>query len=277
MAKLTRTNWVQWSCQFENLLISKGMEDLFDCPSEDTKKTINFKKKNSGALTLFWSSVSTEFEGVLLNNKSSFYDCWTSLGSCCGKNSIVVICRTLQKLVNLNFEPGSSLEKHYEFIIKHGSGFFLQSLDNNRDLSSLFQTLYDIKPFDLNTITNRVATEHSCRQSSYDHALMFDKNKQANSTKPKNKDQPEGSNLKKKVFKDKKKGKNTNQGTNQKNHKQDTNKQFEKIEKLLEKLQSATNLSSVNATSEPKDLTRQTESDSEAFIFEVNALAEQCN
>ncbi|MBW0538155.1 hypothetical protein O181_077870, partial [Austropuccinia psidii MF-1] len=89
--------------------------------------------------------------------------------------------------------------------------------------------------------------------------------------------QPEGSNSKKKVFKDKKQGKNTNQGTNQKNHEQDTNKQFEKIEKLLEKLQSATNLSSVNATSEPKDLTQQTESDSEAFIFEVNALAEQCN
>ncbi|MBW0481882.1 hypothetical protein O181_021597 [Austropuccinia psidii MF-1] len=238
MVKLTQTNWVQWSCQFENFLISKGMEDLFDCPSEDTKKTINFKKKNTRALTLLWSSVSTEFKGVLLNNKSLFYDCWRSLGSCCGKNSIVVICRTLQKIVNLKFEPGLSLEKHVdEFHKVHASylsisadstfsmnlsssmaaAFFLQSLDNNRELSSLCQTLYDIKPFDLNTIADRVAIEHSHCQSSYDHALMFDKNKQANSAKPKNKDQPEGSNSKKK-------GKNTNQGTNQKNHKQDTNK-----------------------------------------------------
>ncbi|MBW0545617.1 hypothetical protein O181_085332 [Austropuccinia psidii MF-1] len=157
------------------------------------------------------------------------------------------------------------------------AAFFFQSLDNHRELSSLCQTLYDIKPFDLNTIADRVAIEHSRRQSSYDHALMFDKNKQANSAKPKNKDHPEGSNSKKKAFKDKKKGKDTNQGTNQKNHKQDTNKQFEKIEKLLEKRQSATNLSSVNATSGPKDLTQQTESDSEAFIFEINALVEKCN
>ncbi|MBW0540827.1 hypothetical protein O181_080542 [Austropuccinia psidii MF-1] len=298
MIKLTRTNWVQWSCQFENFLISKGMKDIFDCPSEDTKKTLNFKKKNSRALTLLWSSVSTEFEGVLLNNKSLFYDCWTSLGSCCGKNSIVVICRTLQKLVNLKFEPDSSLEKHVDKFNKvHASylsisadstfsmnllpsmaaAFFLQSLDNNRELSSLFQTLYNIKPFYLNTIADRVAIEHSCSQSSYDHALLFDKNKQANSAKTKNKDQPEGSNSKKKAFKDKKKGKNKNQGRNQKNHKKDTKKQIEKVKKLLEKLQSATNLSSVNSTSGPKDLTQQKESDSEACIFEVNALVEKCN
>ncbi|MBW0545052.1 hypothetical protein O181_084767 [Austropuccinia psidii MF-1] len=92
MTKLTRTNWVQWSCQFENYLISKGMEDLLDPPTEDVKKTSKFKKRNGGALTLLWSSVSTEFEGVLLNNKSLFYNCWVGLGNCCGKNSVVVIC-----------------------------------------------------------------------------------------------------------------------------------------------------------------------------------------
>ncbi|MBW0498279.1 hypothetical protein O181_037994, partial [Austropuccinia psidii MF-1] len=240
MAKLTRTNWVQWSCQFENFLISKGMEDLFDFPSDDTKKTTNLKKMNSGALTLLCSSLSAEFEGVLLNKKSSFYDCWMSLGSCCGKNSIVVICRTLQKLVNLKFEPFSSLEKHVdEFHKVHASylsisadstfimnlsssiavAFFLQSLETDRELSSLCQTMYDIKPFDLNTITNRVAIEHSHFQSSYDHASMFDKNKQADMSKPKKKNQLE----------------------------------------------------------EPKDLTQQSESDSKAFIFAVNALIEKCN
>ncbi|MBW0530742.1 hypothetical protein O181_070457 [Austropuccinia psidii MF-1] len=155
--------------------------------------------------------------------------------------------------------------------------FFLQSLDNNRELSSLCQTLYDIKPFNLNTITDRVAIEHSCFQSSYDNTLMFDKNKQANLSKPKNEDQPEGSSSKEKAFKDKKKGNTTNQGTNKKNHKQDANKKIEKIEEFLERLQSSTNLSSVNATSEPKDLTQETESSSEACIFEMNALVEKCN
>ncbi|MBW0517789.1 hypothetical protein O181_057504 [Austropuccinia psidii MF-1] len=79
MANLTCTNWVQWSCQFENYLISKGMDDLLDPPSEDVKETNKFKKKNNRALTLLWSSVSTEFEGILLNNKSSFHDCWITL------------------------------------------------------------------------------------------------------------------------------------------------------------------------------------------------------
>ncbi|MBW0551312.1 hypothetical protein O181_091027 [Austropuccinia psidii MF-1] len=182
MTKLTRTNWVQWSCQFKNYLIRKGMDDLLDPPSEDVKKTTKFKKRNGGALTLLWSSVSTEFEGVLLNNKTSFYNYWVGLGNCCGKNSVVVICQMLHKLVNLRYEPGSSLEKHVdEFHRIHASylsisanssitmslsasmatAFFLQSLDNDKELSSLCQTLYDIKPFNVNTITDRVSIEHS--------------------------------------------------------------------------------------------------------------------
>ncbi|MBW0593103.1 hypothetical protein O181_132818 [Austropuccinia psidii MF-1] len=233
MIKLTCTNWIQWSCRFENYLISKGMDDLLDPPAEDVKNTSKFKKRNGGALTLLWSSVSTKFEGVLLNNKTSFYNCWVGLGNCYGKNSVVVICQTLHKLVNLRYEPGSSLEKHVdEFHKIHASYlsisadssismnllssmatmFFLQSLDNDKGLSSLCQTLYNIKPFNLNTITDRVSIEHSRRKTTYDQALMFDKNKQAESSKSKVKNQAEGS-RKKKGPKDKRKGKNNSQGT----------------------------------------------------------------
>ncbi|MBW0568307.1 hypothetical protein O181_108022 [Austropuccinia psidii MF-1] len=42
---------------------------------------------------------------------------------------------------------------------------FLHSLDNDNELSSLCQTLYDLKPFNLNTITDRIAVEHTRRQS----------------------------------------------------------------------------------------------------------------
>ncbi|MBW0577058.1 hypothetical protein O181_116773 [Austropuccinia psidii MF-1] len=294
MTKLTRTNWVQWSCQFENYLISKGMDDLLDPPTEDVKNTTKFKKRNGGALTLLWSSVSTEFEGVLLNNKTSFYNCWVGLGNCCGKNSVVVICQTLHKIVNLRYEPGSSLEKHVdEFHKIHASylsisgdssismnlsssmaaAFFLQSLDNDKELSSLCQTLYDIKPFNLNTITDRVSIEHSRRQTTFDQALMFDKNKQAESSKSKVKNQAEGS-RKKKGPKDKRKGKNNAQETGRNtNQEQDTKKRIDRIEQLLEKLQSATTLTSLNAASDSKELNHPPESDSEAFIFdEVNAM-----
>ncbi|MBW0539746.1 hypothetical protein O181_079461 [Austropuccinia psidii MF-1] len=208
MTKLTHTNWVQWSCQFENYLISKGMDNLLDPPSEDVKKTTKFKKRNGGALTLLWSSVSTKFEGVLLNNETSFYNCWAGLGNCCGKNSVVVICQKLHKFVNLRYEPGSSLEKNFdEFHKIHASYlsisanssismnlsssmtavFFLQSLDNDKELSSLCQTLYNIKPFNLNTITDRVSIEHLRRQTTYYQALLFDNNKQAKLSKSKEK------------------------------------------------------------------------------------------
>ncbi|MBW0578799.1 hypothetical protein O181_118514, partial [Austropuccinia psidii MF-1] len=221
------------------------MDNLLDPPSEDVKKTTKFKKRNGGALTLLWSSVSTEFEGVLLNNNSSFYNCWVGLGNCCGKNSVVAICRMLQKLVNLRYEPGSSLEKHVDDFHKlHSSylsisadssismslspsmaaAFFLQSLDNDKELSGLCQTLYDTKPFELSTITDRVLIEHTRRESSHDQALLFDKNKQSESTKSKGKNKSEGG-RKKTGFKDRKKGKSNNQGTvKNPTQEQDTNK-----------------------------------------------------
>ncbi|MBW0475982.1 hypothetical protein O181_015697 [Austropuccinia psidii MF-1] len=41
------------------------------------------------------------------------------------------------------------------------AAFFLQSLDRKQNLSSLVQNLYDIQPFDVTTITKRVALEQS--------------------------------------------------------------------------------------------------------------------
>ncbi|MBW0554891.1 hypothetical protein O181_094606 [Austropuccinia psidii MF-1] len=230
MAKLTCTNWVPWSYQFENFLISKGMDNILQPPSDDMKETTKFKKKNSRALTLLWSSVSTEFEGVLLNKKSSFYNCWISLGNCCGKNSVVVICCTLHKLINLKYEPASSLEKHIDDFHKvyasylsisaystismnlsssMAAAFCLQSLYNDKELSSLCQILYDIRTFDINSVTDRVSIEHCSQKSAYEqHALLFDKNKQAESSKTKTKNQAEVG-CKKKGFKKKEKAETT--------------------------------------------------------------------
>ncbi|MBW0520260.1 hypothetical protein O181_059975 [Austropuccinia psidii MF-1] len=91
--------------------------------------------------------------------------------------------------------------------------------------------------------------------------------------KNKGKNKPDGP-CKKPGFKDKKKGKSNNQG-GEKNSTQDqnTNKRFEQIEQLLEKLQSNVQSTSVNATSESRELNQPSGSDSDAFIFdEVNAL-----
>ncbi|MBW0496443.1 hypothetical protein O181_036158 [Austropuccinia psidii MF-1] len=294
MIKLTHTNWVQWSCQFENYFVSKGMDNLLDPPSEDVKKTIKLKKSDGAALTLLWSSVSTKFEGVLLDNKSSFYNCGVRLGNRCGKNSVVVICQTLQKLVNLRYKPGSSLEKHIDDFHKFRAtylsisasssismnlsssmvaAFFLQILENDKELSVLCQILYDTKPFELSAIMDRLSIEHTRQTSSHDQALLFDKNKQPESSKSKEKNKPDGP-RKKPGFKDKKKGKSNNQeGEKNSTQDQNTNKRFEQIEQLLEKLQSNVQSTSVNATSESRELNRPSGLDSNTFICdEVNAL-----
>ncbi|MBW0514369.1 hypothetical protein O181_054084 [Austropuccinia psidii MF-1] len=127
--------------------------------------------------------------------------------------------------------------------------------------------LYDTKPFNLDTIRDRVAIEHSCRQSTHQHALLFDKNKQAESSKTKVKSQSENNSKKKKV-------KNNNQPLSSNTQQgEDTSKRLDKIEQLLERLQNSGNLPSLNAASDSKELSQPLGSDSEAFIFEeVNAM-----
>ncbi|MBW0521087.1 hypothetical protein O181_060802 [Austropuccinia psidii MF-1] len=153
------------------------------------------------------------------------------------------------------------------------AAFFLQSLDNDKELSGLCQTLYDTKPFELSTIMDRVLIEHTRRESSHNQELLFDKNKQSESAKSKGKNKSEGG-RQKTGFKDRNKGKSNNQGTvKNPTQEQDTNKRFELIEQLLEKLQSNTLSTSVNAASESREIIRPSGSDSNAFIFDkVNAM-----
>ncbi|MBW0539382.1 hypothetical protein O181_079097 [Austropuccinia psidii MF-1] len=144
-----------------------------------------------------------EFEGILLNNKSSFLNCWEALGSSCGKKSIIVLSQTLHTLINPHYKPGSSLETHineYHKLHAHYQSltastassmqltndmaaiYFLHSLDNAKEPSSLCQTMYDLKPFELNGITDRVSVEHACRQNDTDVVLLTDKHKQKESS-----------------------------------------------------------------------------------------------
>ncbi|MBW0474504.1 hypothetical protein O181_014219 [Austropuccinia psidii MF-1] len=112
----------------------------------------------------------------------------------CGKNSIVTLSQTLQKLINLCYELCYSLENHklhahYQSLTDSKTSsmqltndmaaiFFLHSLDNDKELSGLCQKMYDLKFFELNTITDRVAVEQSRRQNDTSIIPLADKNKQ---------------------------------------------------------------------------------------------------
>ncbi|MBW0499749.1 hypothetical protein O181_039464 [Austropuccinia psidii MF-1] len=297
LIKLTRKNWVQWSCQAENYFISKGIDDLFTAPAEEVKKTNKFWKKNSCAISLLWSSVSPEFEGILLSNKTSFINFWDALGSACGKNSIITISRTLHKLINLCYEPDSSLENHINKYIKlhaydksltasktssmqHTNNmaeiFVLNSLDNDKELSSLCQTMYDIKPFELSVITDRVAFEHSRRQNDLSIAVLADKQKQKETSKPINQQDNTSSGKKEDNNKSKKKGfVNKNSSNSSQSNTSDLNKRLESLEKLMNKLQSTLKISSVNVIDTPL-INETPESDSDVFMINCyHSVAEE--
>ncbi|MBW0535459.1 hypothetical protein O181_075174 [Austropuccinia psidii MF-1] len=286
---LTQENWVQWSCQFENFLTGKGHESLLSPPSESEKASPIFRRQNSSALALLWNCVSPELHGILLVNKNSFFDSWNALGKTCRKNSIVVMCDTLFKLVSLQYTPGSSLEKHIDTFQKTyasyesitlgsddkrvisstiAAAFFIRSLSHNRELSGLSQMLYDIKPFELSLVMNRVAIEHCCCGTHQEEALALDKQDKYNDSKPASRGN----------HRTRQRGMSRGQGkgkpTRQPRREDDSSGILEKLEKLYAKLEMKSKDHNVNVVAESsKEPTGDhQQSDSDAYVMEDEVL-----
>ncbi|MBW0522323.1 hypothetical protein O181_062038 [Austropuccinia psidii MF-1] len=262
---LTQENWVQWSCQFENFLLGKGHKSLLSPPSETNKVSLKFKKRNGNALALLWTCVSPDMQGILLANKTSFYDSWEALGKTCGKNSVVIMCETLFKLISIQFEPGSSLEKHinvfqktyasYQSITQNSANqmiissevaaaFFIRILNQDRELSGLIPTLYDITPFELNTVLNQVAVEHCRRGPAADQVMALDKQEKSD------------------------------QRNSQPRREDDSLKRLDKLEKLFARFEATSKNPNINVVSESsKEPSADLEkSDSDAYVIEDKIL-----
>ncbi|MBW0485293.1 hypothetical protein O181_025008 [Austropuccinia psidii MF-1] len=112
--------------------------------------------------------------------------------------------------------------------------FFLHSLDNDNELSSLCQTLYDLKPFNLNTITDRVAVEHTRRQSEGATILMAAKSKKEVAREPQGQENQQKGHKRK----ENKEKKPRFQSKGQPSNSNDSNKRLENLEKMMEKIHS---------------------------------------
>ncbi|MBW0587263.1 hypothetical protein O181_126978 [Austropuccinia psidii MF-1] len=141
--------------------------------------------------------------------------------------------------------------------------FFLHSLDNDNELSSLCQTLYDLKPFNLKTITDHVTVENTHRQSEGATILMAAKSKKEGTKEPQGqKNQPKGH--KRKENKEKKP---IFQSKGQHSNSNDSNKRLENLEKMMEKIHSTLKISSLNMADSQKPET-ENQSDLDAFMVE---------
>ncbi|MBW0556571.1 hypothetical protein O181_096286 [Austropuccinia psidii MF-1] len=130
---------------------------------------------------------------------------------------------------------GSSSTK-MELSKEMAAAFFLQSLDRDQDLRTLVQNLYDVQPFDVTTITKRVALEQSRRDNVATEALFTNNRTQSNqgsSKKPSSNNtsnppptQGKGDNKKRQHHKKKRRERTGN-------HTESVSKRLEKLEKLL--------------------------------------------
>ncbi|MBW0543292.1 hypothetical protein O181_083007 [Austropuccinia psidii MF-1] len=274
------SNWVQWSCQMENYLTARRYNDLLIPPSEEVKRSPKFRQKNSSALALLCGCVSTELEGVLLDNKTSFYDTWEALGSICGKNCIVTICETFYKLISLKYNPDTSLQTHIHNFQKLCTRYnsitadkdleatfppnllvatFIRSLNGDWELTGLIQTLYDIKPFTPAAVISRVSIEHSRRKPNEQALFVGSSNKHQKNKwedqKPRNKGGRNGKRIDRPPVH---------------SGKSDSDKRIENLERMIEKMQASMKPQSAHLATEKINDTIS--SDSDAFIVKEEAI-----
>ncbi|MBW0578345.1 hypothetical protein O181_118060, partial [Austropuccinia psidii MF-1] len=254
VTQLNQTNWVQWKFHMKNYLNGCGYGCLFHIPSEKEKVSTKYQHKNSAGLAILWTMVSEELQGIFLENDDLLFTAWNALGDACGKNSTVTICRALTQLTSLFYNPGSSLDHHIDTFLKlyasykslvgssstkmelskeMAAAFFLQSLDRDKDLSSLFQNLYNVQPFDVMTITKRVALEQSRHDNISSEALFTTNQNQGNQG---NQKKPSGSNKSPTTLNNSESDSKKLQN-NKKKRRDKTGNQRESVSKRLEKLE----------------------------------------
>ncbi|OAV87273.1 hypothetical protein PTTG_07263 [Puccinia triticina 1-1 BBBD Race 1] len=214
--------WVPWKYRFTLYLKRHNLEDLLNRKWINNEKNATaYKKKNTRVLEALYTAVSKELHSEILDNDTLFLDAWEALASVCGQNSVITTCAAHKKVHSMRFNPGTSLKNHItafktaytrlsDITANHVQEFgvvtlfmaaavFLNSLENDSELSSLVQTCYGIKPFTLKGVTNRILIEAMCRDSRNERHenVMFasstpsasksskKKPKQSNTPKPK--------------------------------------------------------------------------------------------
>ncbi|MBW0554159.1 hypothetical protein O181_093874, partial [Austropuccinia psidii MF-1] len=188
--------------------------------------------------------------------------------------------------MTLRYDPETSLQDHIckfqKVLARHNSittdkelgmsvsstmaaAAFLSSLNGDRELTGLIQTLYDLKPFTMSTVIHRVSIEHSQRQQSNDQALFA--GDLSTKTQPKfRQNEPRNKGKNRKYPKKPEKGIVNNNELN----KSESDKRFESLEKMISRLQATINKQAVHLVNEEK--TVQNNSDSDTFMIQEDFI-----
>jgi hypothetical protein len=188
--RLDTTNYITWKSQFILYLESNNLDSLLVYEwTDDDKNTTKYKKKNSRALQALYQGVSKELHPEIF--QKTFIDAWEALATACGQNSVVTICEAYREVNRMIYQPGTSLPDHIRSFktaytkllgitasnpIKFGTvtpvmaaAMFLESLELDTELNSVVQACYDLNPFDLKTVTDRISIEAVRRKNRQNH------------------------------------------------------------------------------------------------------------
>ncbi|MBW0485290.1 hypothetical protein O181_025005 [Austropuccinia psidii MF-1] len=165
---------------------------------------------------------------------------------------------------NLLSPPSKSDKISLKFKKRNGSALaLLWTLNQDCEISGLVQTLYDIKPFELNSVLDRVAVEHCCQGPALDLSLAVD-NKQKEPEQSKSSKQ--GGSQKKNRGVNRGRGKDRTNANPKRN--EESLKRLDLLEKQFAKLKFNAKNSNVNVINEahketPEDFQHP---DSDAYV-----------
>ncbi|MBW0570991.1 hypothetical protein O181_110706 [Austropuccinia psidii MF-1] len=144
-------------------------------------------------MSILLSTVSDKLQPVLLQ-KDYFLKSLEALAKACGQNSIITLCQKLFDLVNLTYDPNTSLENHaYKFVdlyqtfqncaagntfqmyIGEGAAaaILLMRIGQDSSLTGLVQTLCYATPFNLEQIANQLLVEDSRRSKKHVDSTIY--------------------------------------------------------------------------------------------------------
>ncbi|MBW0539805.1 hypothetical protein O181_079520 [Austropuccinia psidii MF-1] len=194
IVKLTRQNWIWWRQKLKYAFVYKGYNNLFDAEwTKSNKSSPEFIKANAFGMSTLLSTISDKLQPVLLQ-KDYFLKSLEALAEACGQNSIITLFQKLFDLVNLTYDPNTSLASHaYKFVNLYqtfqncaagntfqmdiGEGavatILLISIGKDSSLTGLIQTLYYTTPFNLEKITNQLLIEDSQRSKKPIYSTLY--------------------------------------------------------------------------------------------------------
>jgi hypothetical protein len=134
-----------------------------------------------------YATVEEDLHPIIIANEKNVFEALNALETACGKRSVVVMCDKLFHLVNLTYVPGTSLSQHISAFRRQytalttsfltsknfmsvstgmAAAFLLRSLHQDKSLTSLVQSLYNLEPLTFEKVFDQLSVEDGQKETN---------------------------------------------------------------------------------------------------------------